>query len=414
MKLDLILIGSELLNGKIRDLNTLELAKMTQAMGHELRKVHIIADNESDLSQSLLEAEKESDLIITSGGLGPTKDDITKQILANFFKKTIKENQEAKEVTLKQFSKTNREYIEEQFHYHKIPEGFYAIYNHLGYAPGLKYEFKKDKFIFSLPGVPSEFSHMLQDHIAPLLNQESKVTEHLIYKTWKIPESKIFLELCPNLWNDLENFGEVSSLPHFFGVDIGIKITAESDLEIQKKKNEIHKLIHQSKIQEYIWHIGPQTLEEIIIKEASEKKITFGFAESCTGGLCASKITDISGSSAVFWGSVVSYANEVKMKSLNVKETTLKEHGAVSKQTALEMAMGAKNHLGVDIAVTTTGIAGPGGATKNKPVGTVGIGVSSKNGNSSDLFYFNGNRESLKQRFCKKALMTLLEEIRKY
>jgi nicotinamide-nucleotide amidase len=414
MNIDLIIIGNELLNGKIQDLNTHFLAQELYKNGHNLRKVHIIADHYSDFSEALEMALSKSDIIITSGGLGPTKDDLTKTMLAQYFKKEIEFSQEAYDITLSQYERGNREYNKEISHYHNIPTDFAPIYNPLGYAPGLLLEIEGKK-VFATPGVPSEFQVMFKDVISPNHIGVSKtLIKHVIVKTWKLPEAKIFRSIDPGLWEKLEVFGDVSSLPHRLGVDIGIQIKAKSENELEKTEKELINIFNNSPVKDYIWHFGPELLEEVIVAKAKEKSLTIGFAESCTGGLCASRITDVSGSSSVFWGSVVSYANEVKQGTLGVELETLQKYGAVSEQTALEMASGARKELAVDIAITTTGIAGPGGGSKEKPVGTVGIGVSTRFNENSELFVFTGNRKSLKHTFSQAALFKLLETIIDY
>ena len=412
MKIQLIIIGNELLNGKISDRNTAFLAKRAFENNFQLTKTHIIGDDPQSFYKALNEAWEDSDLVLTSGGLGPTKDDLTKSMLADFFKKEIKENKDALKFAQKIYADKGKEYPE-KVQYHHIPEDFKLLHNRIGYAPSLKYE-SDNKVVCALPGVPSEFQVILDEEILPGLKKKETLFKHVIVKTYGVPEAQIFYKIAPKLWQELEAYGEVSSLPHAYGVDIGVKLIEEDQNIIDQKEKEIILKIKEHGLETYIWHIGNESLEEVIINEAKAKNITFGFAESCTGGLNASRITDIAGSSAVFWGSVVSYANEVKMNSLNVKEDTLKNHGAVSEETALEMATGAREHLGVDIAITTTGIAGPGGATPGKPVGTVGIGLSDKHESSSKMYYLNGNREQLKLRFSQVALFTLLERIRKY
>ncbi|MAZ48492.1 MAG: hypothetical protein CME65_08010 [Halobacteriovoraceae bacterium] len=412
MNIDLIIVGNELLNGKIEDRNTHYLACELYNQGHKLRKVHIIGDDEKLYFEALDAAFSHSEVVITTGGLGPTQDDLTKDILGKYFKCTSECSEEALEMTLSHFKRGNREYDQDKFPYHYLPRGFKAIFNPAGYAPGLHFTDGR-KTVFATPGVPTEFQAMLKEEIFPKLSKNSnEIIKHIIVKTWKVPESKIFFELAPKLWDELSPLGEVSSLPHLVGVDIGVKLIESSQAQISKKEEKIIELIKATPLKDYIWHIGTETMEELIIREASEKNLTIGCAESCTGGLVASKLTDISGSSAVFWGSVVSYANEVKMKSLGVGEETLKNYGAVSEQTALEMAIGAREHLGVDITVTTTGIAGPGGGSKEKPVGTVGIGISTSKESKSKIYHFSGTRKSLKERFARVALMKLLEAIR--
>jgi len=415
MKIQLIIIGNELLNGKIQDKNTHFLATLAHKHHVSLTKVHIIEDNKEAFKLALSEAWEASDLVITTGGLGPTKDDLTKSMLSDFFHRELTETQAALEIAKKQYSDKGREYSE-KFEYHFIPKDFECIFNKIGYAPGLTFT-EKNKTIASLPGVPSEYQVMLIEEVFPkILNthKASELQKHVIIKTYKIPEAQIFHKIVPDLWEKLSMFGEVSSLPHAYNVDIAVKIKAKTKEDLLQSEKEIIHLVSNTELKDYIWHHGEETLEEVIIKEAKEKGLTLGFSESCTGGLCASRITDVSGSSSVFWGSIVSYSNEVKMNSLHVSEETLKNHGAVSTETAYEMATGARENLKVDIAISTTGIAGPGGGSAEKPVGTVGIGFSDKNQSDSTIYQFNGNREQLKLRFSQVALFTMLERIRNY
>lgn len=412
MKFHLIIIGNELLNGKIQDLNTHFLARFLHKQNFELESVQIIKDEQEQFNQCLDRLNAPGNFVFTTGGLGPTKDDKTKYFLAEYFKKDVTFNHEAYDITLNHYKRGGREYNKDKIDYHNLPLEFTPLKNPIGYAPCIYYK-ENDFHIVCCPGVPSEFESLIQEVIAPNYFPKHDIfTKHIIFKTWKIPESRIFFKLIPNLWEELSKFGEVSSLPHKVGVDVGVKLTDPSLENLKEKEKNLTQYITESPLNEYIWHIGPESVEEVIIELAKEKNLTIGFSESCTGGLCASRITDISGSSSVFWGSVVSYANEVKNKSLNVSLETLRNHGAVSTQTALEMAIGAREHLAVDIAVSTTGIAGPGGGSPEKPVGTVGIGVSSIKGDSSELFQFRGGRKNLKRTFSDAALFQLLDVLR--
>jgi nicotinamide-nucleotide amidase len=404
MKIALIAIGNELLNGKIFDKNTHFLARNCFKQGLELTEVRIVGDRPDQLIECFKDLSSKVDHIITTGGLGPTPDDLTKDILAQYFGVAKVHRDDAEDLMNKQLEKYDRPFDKTKSDYANVPLEFDLLSNEKGVAPGLSY-----KNITALPGVPLEFQWMLLNEVLPKLSP-SKDDEHLVIKTYKAPESKIFNSIAPKLWDQLNSYGEVSSLPHALGVDIGIRLENSK----RNKKQEIIDLIKATPLADLIWHIGEELLEEVIINEAKAKGLTFGFSESCTGGLNASRITDISGSSAVFWGSIVSYANEVKMNSLDVSDETLKNHGAVSEKTALEMAIGARKNLNVDIAISTTGIAGPGGGSPEKPVGTIGIGISSKHGDSAQMHKFVGDRALLKQRFSQMALFTLLDEIRKF
>lgn len=412
MKIDFIAIGNELLNGKITDLNTHYLAKKLCDMNLTLRKVHIIGDNPNDFAGALAEATSEADIIITSGGLGPTKDDITKNMLAAYFRKELKFSQDAQDIAQKHYDRSSKVFDQERADYHNIPQDFTPIFNPVGYAPGLSYNFG-EKIIFATPGVPSEFQAMLTHEILPSLALSSEIIHHLTIKTWDIAEAPLFNSICPTLWDELASFGEVSSLPQILNVDIGIRLIEKNQSKIDSKIQRIKKIINNSPLKEYVWHIGPESIEEVIIKEATEKKLTLGFAESCTGGLLAHKLTNVPGSSAVFWGSITSYSNEVKINCLQVLEGTLSENGAVSKETALEMALGAKKNLNVDIAITTSGIAGPGGGSIEKPVGTIAIGVAGPKTKTSEILNLKGDRLILKRRFAEAALFRMLREIRR-
>jgi nicotinamide-nucleotide amidase len=408
MDFELIIIGNELLNGKVKDKNIHWFSKYCNDNNFKLSGVQIIGDSKVEFTKALDKAKLTADIIVTTGGLGPTKDDITKSMMAQYFNKEIQHSIDALKITQAHYKRGNREFNSEVNKYPEIPQDFKALYNPTGYAPALSFEFEEGKYIFNTPGVPSEFQSVVTESITPLLPKSNTFSKHIIIKTWRLPESHIFMKLCPDLWEKLEAFGEVSSLPHLLGVDIGIRISNPSF------EQEVLELVNSTALSEFIWHIGSESLEEVIVEKAKLKNIKIGFAESCTGGLCASRITDVSGSSSVFWGSIISYSNEVKINSLDVQSETLKNFGAVSLETAKEMAQGAFRNMNLDIAISTTGIAGPGGGSIDKPVGTVGIGITTKNGSSSEIYNFNGNREELKFRFSQMALFSLLEKINEY
>ena len=203
----------------------------------------------------------------------------------------------------------------------------------------------------------------------------------------------------------------MSSLPHTYSVDVGITIKGTKE-EVEKNTREVRSIIHQSALLPHIWFEGLDTLEEVIIREAQQKNIRFAFAESCTGGLCSNRITNFSGASSVFWGSVVSYDNSIKENILGVSPQTIITYGAVSIETAQEMAQGARTKLGVDIVISLTGIAGPGGGSPEKPVGTVCMGIAGPKGLAAFKYEFKGDSEALKLRFSQVGLFHLLDCIR--
>lgn len=418
MNVELIIIASEILNGKILDLNTQWLAQFLLKNGIKLKLVTTIEDDPNEMYSAFKNAYERSDTVITSGGLGPTKDDLTKNIFSKFFNLKISRSQMAYDVVLKNYERFNREFIEEKSDYANVPELAVVYNNPSGMAPGLSY-FLNQKYFAILPGVPNEFQSMFEfeifPHIQKLFFKQNKFYKLVTVKTKMLPESKIFSEIALGLWEKLEGYGQVSSLPHILGVDIGVQISADSESELKNKEEDVLNTILMTPLKNHIWHIGNLSLEEVIIKEATEKKITIGTAESCTGGLVSSRLTNISNSSAVFIGGIVSYSNQLKITLLNVLDTTLNKFGAVSKETVMEMSSGAKEKLGVNIAISLSGIAGPTGGTKEKPVGTLCLGwISKDNQPKAETFNLAGDRVKLKERFSQIALYKLLEEIRNY
>lgn len=411
MNVSAIIIGDEILSGRTKDLNASWLTTFLFKKGMNLTSIRFIRDNTEEINSALTAAMLEAQVVITTGGIGPTLDDKTKNTLANFFQKKIIERSDVKTVVEKNYERFGRAWNPQLNHYHFFPTDFLATNNPKGLAPGIVYfETEKKKLIMSAPGVPNEFRAMMEEEFFPLIKKyfENNFQENLqtIIRTEGIPEEKIFNELCPTLWSDLEKFGKVSSLPHTIGIDIIISYHGTKKLD-----SEINKVIASTPLAKHVWHWGPETLPEIILQKAFEKKITFAFAESCTGGLTASKITDLSGASAVFMGSVVSYANTAKENFLDVSPETLKNFGAVSVETAIEMATGALEKFNTDIAISITGIAGPTGGTEEKPVGTVVIGFATKTSSGAKTYVMPGDRLRRKDRFSERALLTLLDLI---
>ena len=416
MKIGLLIIGNEILEGKIADLNTRSLALFLRGINLELETALIVHDSESSIHGGLKSLFEKCDVIVTSGGLGPTKDDLTKETIASFLGRQISYSEESYQLALKNYQRFNRPFENKEHGYCFLPEGFIPLENTTGFAPCLFAE-HLGKFLICGPGVPREFNSLLADHfekmILPHFPGNNQFIESFTVRTKRIPEEKIFGEVDTTLWDKLAAFGCVSSLPTVMGVDIGIKIIATSKTEMERKKKELREIFMNSPVASAIWQFGNTPLEEYIVQLANKKNITYGFAESCTGGLCSHRVTNISGSSQTFLGSVVSYAESVKASALGVSEKTLADFGAVSAETALEMSLGLSQKLGVNIAISITGIAGPGGGTKEKPVGWAYVGVTNKGRSTTHQLQLFGDREQLKLRFSQAALFYLLEELEK-
>jgi nicotinamide-nucleotide amidase len=412
----MIVIGDEILNGRTTDLNGSWLTKYLFKMGLSLTAIRFIRDDVTEINLALTSSMNESDIVITSGGIGPTIDDKTKNTLAQFFNKKIIERSDVAAIVTQNYIQFGREWVPSSNHYHFFPEDFIPTNNPRGLAPGIVYfEKNQNKLIMAAPGVPREFTEMVEIEFLPKIAnffpnrfQENYQT---VIRTKGVPEEKIFFELCPTLWSDLEKFGKVSSLPHTIGIDIVISYHGDHSAHV-KNQLEIKNLIQGSALARYVWQYGNKAINEMVLEFAADKKLTFSFAESCTGGLVASKITDLEGSSAVFMGGVVTYANEAKIDLLGVNPETLKSFGAVSPEVATEMAIGALKKFKTNYAISISGIAGPGGGTKEKPVGTVVIGFASETKSGARMFWFPGDRIRKKDRFSDMALLSLLELMR--
>lgn len=410
LKISLLAIGDELLKGETQDLNLFWLGKFLRSIGHNLDTCLFSKDSEEKIVENIenLIERNSPDLIIISGGLGPTLDDVTKSAIGKLLTANLVESEKAKVLVTEHYQRFGKKWSPELNYYHLLPEGVSPINNPKGLAPGLFCTHKKTSIICA-PGVPKEFNSMLEEffhhHYREIINPE---TCYLYLKTRGVPEEKIFNEISPSLWDELSSFGAVSSYPRLTGIDILV------DQIKQEDKEKIKELPSVKLLSPYIWQVGNLSLEEFVINKLKEKNISVATAESCTGGLVASMLTDVSGSSDVFIGTVVSYSNDIKMDQLDVSPIDIEKYGAVSEQVAKQMAIGVRERFDVDFSVSTSGIAGPGGGTKEKPVGTIAVGVSSSQGDYSKIYQLRDEgRTKTKSRFAVCALLSLLNFIEK-
>ncbi len=418
MRFGLLLIGDELLDGKTTDTNTKHLGTFLHGLGLSLSNVMVSSDDDQEIAKSLevLYQHFGCDIVVTSGGLGPTPDDKTKLAFAKYFKQEIIQRDDVAQLVSEQYLAFGREWTRGQNNYDHFPQDFVALRNPIGLAPGLFYLHQNNKkALVCAPGVPREFAAMLKESIYPELCAHFKLigrdTQRLCVRTLGVPEETIFFKLAPNLWSELSKFGEPASYPHAMGVDIVVRPQESSP---KGWHDQALRKVLSTPVAPYVWQVGEAEIAPYLIGLMREKSLTLSFAESCTGGLAASLITDISGSSDIFLGSYVTYSNELKMSALGVQAKTLSAHGAVSTEVATEMARGARERSKSDIAVAFSGIAGPGGGSEGKPVGTVAIATSSKFGEHAEIFHFKGGRELLKLRFALKGLHLAREESLKY
>ncbi len=410
MKIGFLAIGDEILQGKIQDANGPWLARFLRPWNLALQACATAGDGEEQIRAALDHLYGGCDLVVCSGGLGPTPDDVTKQALGNYFGKLIHPSPEARACAEAHYRRMGRE-LPEGHGYGYLPEGFAPLSNPSGFAPGLHFT-SGGKSLLAAPGVPKEFRDMLEAHFPRFAETQGlPVVKLLNFRTQGVAEEKIFGTLCPGLWEALSRFGQVSSLPHPLSVDVGIALRGTRE-QVERAESEARALVSASPLAPHVWHVGHESLEEVIVTKAAARVLKIAFAESCTGGLCSHRITNVPGSSQVFLGGVVSYDNAVKTSFLGVREETLRTHGAVSEACAREMARGLRERTGADIAVSLTGIAGPGGGSAEKPVGTLWVGVATVDGDQARIFTFKGDRESLKTRFSQAGLFLLHDSLR--
>jgi nicotinamide-nucleotide amidase len=393
MLAEIITIGDELLIGQTIDTNSAWIGEQLSLVGIRVHQISSITDNEQHIIKALDEASNRVQLVIMTGGLGPTKDDITKHTLCKYFNTELVLNAEKLEQLKERYKKFNVPFTKVNQDQALLPKSCLILKNTRGTASGMWFERNKVVFI-SLPGVPYEMKGILTDEGFPLLVKHFK-TPNVIHKTIRtvgVPES--ILAQTIEDWESglVKHHLKLAYLPSPGFVRLRISgIDKDGALApiIDKEVDQLKLLIG-----EHIYGAEKETLEFVVGKLLTEKKQTISLAESCTGGNIAKRLTSTPGSSAYFMGGIVSYANEVKLSILNVSETDLKTNGAVSKEVVEQMASNVRSLLKTDYSIATSGVAGPTGGSEEKPVGTVWIAVSSANRTLSQklLLPFN-NRE---------------------
>ncbi len=407
MQAEIIIIGDEILIGQIIDTNSRYICENLNAIGVSLRRITTIGDNESQIIETLAKAAKQSDLVLLSGGLGPTNDDVTKNSLCKYFgTRLVLDKQVLKDVEnliLSRFgtmNELNRKQAE-------VPETCSVIRNRVGTAPILWFE-KEDTIFVAMPGVPHELKHAMKNEIVPRIKTRvaSKALVHRNILTTGIGES--FLAATLAEWEKQlpANIG-LAYLPSPGIVKLRLSGTGETKHAVQKQIDEqVEKLMQI--VPEAIFSTNDESLEEIVGQLLLAKSATLSSAESCTGGNIAHLLTSIPGCSRYYEGSVVSYSNKVKENVLGISAETIEQYGAVSEQVVSQMAKGVREILSSDYAIATSGIAGPSGGSKDKPVGTTWIAVANKTKVVARKYNFGKNRE----RTIKIASLTALNMLR--
>ncbi|MFZ8019379.1 MULTISPECIES: CinA family nicotinamide mononucleotide deamidase-related protein [Fusobacterium] len=399
MKAGIFLVGTELLNGATIDTNSIYIAEELNKYGIEIEFKMTVRDVMSEITKALTYAKKNVDLVILTGGLGPTDDDITKEAIAKFLKKKLVVDEKEKKELLKKYkayknpNKTNFKEVEK-------PEGAVSFKNDVGMAPAVYID-----GMVAFPGFPNELKNMFPKFLKYYVKENNLKSQIYIKDiiTYGIGES-VLETTVKDLFTEGDIFYE------FLVKDYGTLIRLQTKIENKKNVAKIVKKLY-NRISEFIIGEDNDRIENTIYEylNSGKKPLTISTAESCTGGMVASKLIEVPGISENFIESIVSYSNEAKIKRLKVKKETLEKYGAVSEEVAREMLAGLKT----DVGISTTGIAGPGGGTKDKPVGLVYIGIKVKNEVKVFKRELKGDRNKIRQRAMMHALYNLLKILSK-
>jgi nicotinamide-nucleotide amidase len=404
MKAFIITIGDEILLGNTLNTNAASIGTQLFDINIPVIKTSVVGDDNNSILSEIKSASELADLIIITGGLGPTHDDVTRKSIVDFFNTELVENQEVLEDIRSLFKKRKRKITDVNIDQAKVPQIAAVIRNHYGTAPGMWIE-QEGKIYVIMPGVPYEMENMMQVDVIPKLKEkignEQKIILRKMLLTTGIPESTLYERLGD--LDELLKEGKLAFLPNQYGVKLRISVEGTDEKELKNKLIEIEQRI-RNKAGRFIYGIGEDQLEAVVGKLLLERELKISTAESCTGGLVGNMLTNVSGSSKYFERGVICYSNAAKVEILKVNEDTLTEHGAVSMEVAMQMAEGVKSTSGSDIGLATTGIMGPTGATAEKPVGLVYIGYCDDKVCTAKKFNFGDDRLLNKQRTAQAAL----------
>ena len=375
MKTAILTVGTEILFGQIVNTNAAFLSQELQNMGYDVMYHYSVGDNPGRLKELINFAFHDCDLILTTGGLGPTQDDLTKEVIAEAMGDVIVENEECMKALLDNYKKAGRTMTPNNLKQGYMPSRARVLPNDAGTAPGFALE-KDGKLIISMPGPPREMKRMFELQVKPILeSMQDSVIFYRIIRTFGLGESSMETVLLPLIDGQTDPTIATYAKEGECSLRVASKRATKEEAvaAVDRMIEDVNKLIG-----EYIYSYDDEDLVDVVGKLLLEKHITISCAESCTGGLFAAALTDIPGISEVFERGIVTYSNRAKMEELGVKAETLDKFGAVSPETACEMASGLAEKTGSDLCISVTGIAGPGGGTAEKPVGLAYIGIAYK------------------------------------
>ena len=408
MKAEIITIGDEILIGQIVDTNSAWLAERLNEIGVRVSQISSIQDDRTHIINALNEAKERADIILITGGLGPTKDDITKETLGDYFQSNFVFNEEVYTNIELIFKSRNIPVLSVNKDQAKVPDNCEVMINKLGTAPGMWFEHDEKVFV-SLPGIPFEMKGLISDSVIPKIKDKfnTQAIFHKTVLTQGIGESKLAEKI--EVWRKSLALYDIklAFLPSLNSVRLRLSSYSGGRAEQKVVEDKVAEL--KELIPEFVFGYDKQTLEEVVGRDLKKKKQTVSTAESCTGGNIAGRLTRISGSSDYFIGSVVSYSDEVKKNILDVSKDDIEKHGVVSREVVEQMAIGIRKKLKTDYSVATSGIAGPNGGTDQKPVGTIWVAVASPTEIVSKMFRFGDERS----RNIERTVITALNLLRK-
>lgn len=392
MEAIILTVGDEILIGQVIDTNSAWMGQTLNEVGISVKEILSVGDELEDIVNAINYCMSKADLVLMTGGLGPTKDDITKVAIAKYFEVGMKYSEETytriEKIFLK-FGKTVNESHKDQCF---MPENARLLFNKMGTAPGMLFQ-KDTKMLISMPGVPFEMKYILKEEFIPLISKQ--ITSKIYHNTiLTAGEGESFIaDRIEYILKNLPPYIKIAYLPSLGYVRLRLSGNNENFEKLKNTINEFsEKIINE--LGSIVVCNKDCSLEEYLLEIFNEKKLTLSTAESCTGGYLAHRITSVSGSSSYFLGSIISYSNGIKSSLLNVKESTLKNHGAVSEATVREMLIGLLNQTQSDIGVAISGVAGPNGGSVEKPVGTIWLAYGNRN--KQEVLLLNATKDRMK------------------
>ena len=410
---EIVAVGTELLMGQVLNTDAQYIARRLSELGVTLHRQVVVGDNPARIREAIHTAIGRADVVITTGGLGPTADDITKETCAEALGLPMERSPEAEKQVRGWFERNNYPMTENNLRQADFAKGAIILENHNGTAPACIVE-KDGKAVINLPGPPRELMPLFAESVAPYLAKRSgAVIVSRYMRVFGMGESAVESRLHVMMENSLNptvapycSTGEVQ-------LRLTVRVAHESEAAALLDPAEREIRARLGNVVYAVTDDPEYTMEQALVKALCAAKKTMVTAESCTGGMIASKIVNVSGASDVFLEGCVTYSNAAKMRTLGVKAETLEKFDAVSRETALEMAEGARRRADADYAVSVTGLAGPGGSTPEKPVGTVWLGLATREGVQARLLQLHGNRERIRTLAALNAMHWVLETVEK-